>query len=345
MKRPLHSFLVAVFIAGVFSGLCSCDSLLYEEEGDCSVRYHVPFKFTRNILEADAFASQVTEVNLFVFDKNGTPVLSRTDSGERLANPGYTMDVSLPPGRYDMIAWCSGVSPAYDPVAFEIGKGDSPETLTATLPLASEDGRYSIDRDIIPLFYGRVEDVVCEEDDYGDISLPEIDLTRDTHGIDVLLVNREGREMKTSDFTISVEADNPELDCLNNPKGFKKFSHHPWSFTPVKAETKSDLIGQRSDVATSLFAETTVGRLTTDRKPRLVITRNSDGEKVVNLDLVSTLVLVKGHYNSRWQDQEYLDRMDRFQLMFVLSDDLSWYTALGININGWTVVPPQDTPL
>lgn len=93
------------------------------------------------------------------------------------------------------------------------------------------------------------------------------------------------------------------------------------------------------------FAETTVGRLTTDRKPRLVITRNSDGEKVVNLDLVSTLVLVKGHYNSRWQDQEYLDRMDRFQLMFVLSDDLSWYTALGININGWTVVPPQDTPL
>lgn len=337
MKRTLQSILTAAIITGVSASLGSCDSVIYDYEGDCTVRYHVPFTFTRNILEADAFASQVTGVTLYVFDKSGNLVFSKSESGPRLAQPGYSMEVSLDPGTYDMLAWCTGTSPAANPTAFVIGSGNTMQAFTATLPLEGTSGELFVDRDITPLFHGAVSGVSCKADDYSDVILPTIDLTRDTHGVDVLLVNRDGREMTPSDFTVSITGDNSEMDCFNSLTGDKAFEYHPWSVTAAAAESKAS--------STSLFAEMTTGRLMVDRKPRLIITRNSDGEKVINLDLLSTLILVKGHYNSHFTDQEYFDRMDRFELTFILSDDLSWFTAGGININGWTVVPPQDQPL
>ena len=91
-------------ISALVLGLSSCDSMIYEDQGDCSVHYRVPFTFTTNILNADAFASQVTSVTLYVFDRHGQLVLSKSDSGASLESGDYGMDIDLLPGTYDMVA-------------------------------------------------------------------------------------------------------------------------------------------------------------------------------------------------------------------------------------------------
>lgn len=346
MKKSIQAFLTTTAIA-VAAAFSSCDTI-FEDQGDCSVRYRVPFTYTQNILDSDAFAKQVTSVTLYVFDSDGRLAFTKTESGEALASPGYAMNVELKPGRYSMVAWCEG-TPAYSPsTSFEIGGGGHPAAdtdLTATLPLKGTEGAYYSDLDIAPLFYGYAAGVDCPNT-YGLITLPAIDLTKDTNVINVAVENLDGTEIETGDITVSIEATNSFLDWRNNLSGDLPFLYRPWSVTSIS----SDRSGRADDNAetdpvTGIFAEMTVGRLMVDRKPILVVHRTEDDKDIIRLDLIKYLCMVKGHYAGGYSDQEYLDRMDRHTLTFFVDASLNWYTALGININGWKVVPPQDMEL
>ena len=44
------------------SMLYACDSLIYDDEGDCSVNYRVKFRYDYNMKFADAFAHEVNVV-------------------------------------------------------------------------------------------------------------------------------------------------------------------------------------------------------------------------------------------------------------------------------------------
>ena len=46
------------------SMLYACDSLIYDDEGDCSVNYRVKFRYDYNMKFADAFAHEVNVVTL-----------------------------------------------------------------------------------------------------------------------------------------------------------------------------------------------------------------------------------------------------------------------------------------
>jgi hypothetical protein len=48
--------------------LVSCDNQIFDYEEDCSVTYQVKFKYDMNMKYADAFAHEVTSVNLYAFD-------------------------------------------------------------------------------------------------------------------------------------------------------------------------------------------------------------------------------------------------------------------------------------
>jgi len=100
------SYLSRLLSALLVIWLASCDSAIYDDEGDCTARYRVPLTFTRNILNADAFASQVTgQVRLYAFDSSGRLAFSRTEEVLKLRdNEGhYAMEVDLDPGTYRIL--------------------------------------------------------------------------------------------------------------------------------------------------------------------------------------------------------------------------------------------------
>ena len=49
----------------------SCDGMIYNDEGDCSVRYRLKFRYDMNLKFADAFAHEVKSVRLYAFTPDG----------------------------------------------------------------------------------------------------------------------------------------------------------------------------------------------------------------------------------------------------------------------------------
>ncbi|MDE6577365.1 MAG: FimB/Mfa2 family fimbrial subunit [Muribaculaceae bacterium] len=345
MKNKIFKILFT-FIAAVMGVLItSCD--VYDSAGDCSVHYKVPFTFTQNIHNVDAFPSHVSSVTLYVYDSSGKPVLRKTESGDALKVAGYTMEIDLMPGHYSMLAWCEG-TPTFTPAtAFVIGNDDSSITgLSARLPITDRDesGLYC-DRDIVPLFHGYNADVELPFT-YGDVLLPAIDLMKDTNIFNISIENIDGTEMSPDDISVHIETDNSEMNWDNSLNGNLSFRHNPWNVTTFSSirEDEENMRaegGEDTHPITGLLAELTTGRLMVNRRPILVIRRTTDNHDV-RFDLVQLLCMVRGHYNGNYSDQEYLDRMDFHELTFFVDANLNWYTAAGIRINGWTVVPPAS---
>ena len=70
---------------------------------------------------------------------------------------------------------------------------------------------------------------------------------------------------------------------------------------------------------------------------RLQITNKQTGKVIVNIPLIDYALLVKGNYNRNMSDQEYLDRQDTYDLVFVLDEKDEW-PGVVLNINSWRVV-------
>ena len=85
--------LVATF--AMATTITSCDSVIYDGEGDCSVKYRIEFEYERNMEFANAFATKVSSVSLYVFDKSGVLVHQASESGAALAADDYAMMLEL----------------------------------------------------------------------------------------------------------------------------------------------------------------------------------------------------------------------------------------------------------
>lgn len=350
MKKFIQSLIAlsAIALAATFS---SCDSWINDEEGDCSVHYKVAFSYTMNMAYADAFARQVKSVTLYVVDKSGKVVATKTGSGDALANPGYLMGVDVRPGKYDLLVWAQGESPVTDPTSFQIGTGNNITDLTATLPLVLSVGGPDPDarcsKDIVPLFHGLMTDVDFP-DTYGDVTVATVDLTKDTNVFKVLLQSMDGTEIDPGDFSFAIEADNNILSSTNNIISTTPFLYTPWNVTPTSASfdrPQTPAPSRADEPVNGLMAELTTGRLMVDRKPILIVNRKTDNTDIIRIDLLQYLLLVKGEYNRLLTNQQYLDRTDSYTLMFFLDADHDLYLQAGIYINGWRVVPPQQGTL
>ena len=332
----IKGFRFTITIASLVLALASCDSLVYDYEGDC--KYYVHFKYDYNMKWADAFAHEVRGVTLYVLDKDGNVLMKKTESGEALGREGYCMALDIEPGEYDFIAW-AGVE---EPVSFDIPESGIKTGLTARLGREHEtDGSAHIRKDIDRLYYGHLENVRLEYDYH--ITLP---LMKDTNNIRVILQHLSGEPVPEDRFTYTITDNNGYLNWDNSVLEDEKLTYHAWYVGSGSAETEPENTGTKAqETFSTALAEFTVSRLMADHAPdtRLIVTRTEDGEEIININLIDALLLVKGYYNRSMSDQEYLDRNDEYSLTFFLDEGFRWMNAY-IYINSWRVVL-QNTSL
>lgn len=336
-----------ILLALIALGAASCDSAIYDDEGDCTVHYRVGFRYTKNMLGGDAFGPQVTRVHLYVFDAQGALAARRSVDRQPTEENGFFIEVDVPPGKYDLLAWCEGESPIAGAASFVIGGGETPAAIGdigAVLPLQGDAPALYSDRDLTRLYHGMASGVDFP-DTYGPVEIGPVYLTRDTKHLSVLLQNTDGSPIGRDEFTFAVEAANNELDCRNDVVSQTPFSYLPWS-TELTSATfdRNDPEAQRTSSrvqteANGLLAELTTGRLVAGRTPKLVV-RNGEGEEVIRIDLIRYLLLVKSKYEGASSDQLYLDCYDDYTMMFFIENG-TWAKAR-IYINNWRIVPPQD---
>lgn len=341
IEKIFRYFRLAAVLSAVAltSALVSCDSVIYEKEGDCN--YYVHFKYDYNMKWADAFSHEVSLVTLYVIDpQSGRIIWRKTESGKKLSASGYAMSVDVEPGRYDLIAWC-GVE---NPKSFKIADAEQKTGLTATLDRETDtdDGSAHVRGEVDRLYYGHLDNQTFGHDNYH-FTVP---LIKNTNTIRIVLQHLSGEPVPESMFTYTITDDNGLLDWNNDVLEDRTLTYHAWHTDSGTAELEppADISSTRTAYSTAV-AEFTVSRLMKDHAPaaRLIVRRADNGEKVINIKLIDALLLVKGHYNRVMSDQEYLDRQDEYSLTFFLDEGFRWLNAC-IHINSWYVVL-QETEL
>lgn len=328
--------------------LASCNGLIYEDEGDCTVTYRLKFRYDYNMKFADAFAHEVKSVRVYAFDKSGKLVWQKSEKGSALAEDGYSMELDLPAGDYDLIAWCGLDNDGTRQESFtvpEMTVGTSTKTdLQCYMNRKhAADGSAYIDTDLYGLYYGDLSVNLPENLDGGEYTYT-MPLMKDTKHLRVILQHLSGENVDVSKFTFTIEthktvADdkkanaNGYLDWDNSLLSDELITYHTWNTESGEAEIEKNGVAQTEKVA---IADLSFNRVMADREMDLVI-RNDEGEEVIRVPFVDYAVLVKGYYNQDMSDQEYLDRQDEYSMIFFLDENENWLKA-AIYINSWRIV-------
>lgn len=367
------SRIVVSAIASVLSLalLTSCDSAIYDGEGDCDVTYRLRFRYDMNMKFADAFSHEVKSVHLYVFSPEGKLVWQTIDDSEALSQEGYEIILPLQPGDYKLMAWC-GLDNGESFYVQEIAEGDTRDPLHCKLNRKShpEDGAIS-DTDLHPLFHGTLDVNLPESIDGGDF-VYTMYLTKDTNVFRIVLQHLSGENIEVEDFSFKIEDNNGWLNHDNSLLDDENVIYHAWSkysgsagvdapeaqlsvvSCPSSGENTENGKWEMGNGATRAItnvkvaiAELTVSRLvqrdwTKHAKPMLTIRKTSDNEVVARIPIIDYALLVKGNYNREMSDQEYLDRQDEYNMTFFLDENNHWLSTTVI-INSWRVVfNPSD---
>ncbi|WP_455664280.1 FimB/Mfa2 family fimbrial subunit [Phocaeicola sp.] len=319
--------------------LASCNSILGEEDADCSIEYRVKFKYDYNMKYADAFAHEVKSVTLYAFDENGKFVYQRTEQGDILAEEEYTMPVEVQPGDYHLISW-AGLEGEESFAVPVLTQGVSTiDELTCRMNRTNEratNGSAVVKEDLKPLWHGEVTKHSFSSR-AATQQIVTVPLVKNTNNIRIVLQHLSGDAVNSDKFDFNITDENGLMDYDNQLLEDETLTYYAWHKSDGVAEMDPKNSSRATTAVGVALAELTVGRLVTENKPILTITNKETGKKVLSIPLIDYLVLVKGNYNRNMSDQEYLDRQDEYSMTFFLDENDRWVSS-AIYINSWRVV-------
>jgi len=356
--RKTGRLLLAAFAMGCV--LYSCDSAIYDDEGDCSVTYRVVFRYDKNMKGADAFSSEVSSVRLYAFDREGVLVWQRAAKGEVLKADGNSMTLDLPAGDYRLLAWCGLDNDGETSASFTVPEARIGETrieeLQCCLSRAYDAaGAYS-DRKLAPLYHGMTEVSLPVNDDGGSYDFP-LELTKNTNHVRIILQHLSGEPVDVRDFTFRIEEENGLMGYDNSLQPDEMIAYRPYHTGSGTAGMGIDdypevggmsVASREPQAITSVsvaIADLTVARLVEDRLTWLTIETpetKSDGtvemKTSARIPLTSyALLLMDGYDREFASKQDYLDCQDEYALVLFLDPDRVWIRT-SIIINSWKYV-------
>lgn len=352
--EAVKSGIIAVMAAAGFTmSLSSCDASLFDYEGDCEVTYSLNFVYDMNLKWADAFASEVKSVNVYVFDDKGLYVKEFSESGDVLSVPEYVMPLDLVPGKYTLVGWCGLVNEGAVEESFSVKPPVAGVTTIDELTCAlntrhdPEKGLYT-DTELRFMFHGKI-DVELPDSRDGQHYLYTMPLTKDTNHIRIM-IQHVSNDLYEKDFNLSIQAANGVLAYDNSPVGGQPVTYYAWYMG-------SDLLGMGDDAGTMSVAEGdpneyygVIADLSTCRMMAsqqdafylsAVFTEDGKAREIFRIPVIQYALLTKKYceqaYGHPMTDQDYLDRQDEYSMTFFIGEDMKWIYAI-VEVLTWRVV-------
>lgn len=322
----------------------SCDSWIYEEEGDCSVYYRLKFRYDMNLKWADAFANEVSSVHLYAFDRSGVLAWQKAEQIVPGTAEDYSMLLDLPPGDYKLLAWCGLQNDGERDESFSVPEARVGETRMEQLQCTlnrqhDESGAYS-EEHLYRLFHGTMDVSLPVNDDGGsyEYTMP---LIKNTNHVRVILQHLSGVDVNKEDFTFRIDDENGLMAHDNELMPDENINYRPWDIQNVEAG-----IGREGDSAVSkvkgLVADFTVGRLIETHREKMMLTiTNREGKTVARIPVIDYALMGKEYYEEEYRypmdEREFLDRLDECVMTLFLDEDHNWVSCV-IQILSWRVV-------
>ena len=292
--------------------LFSCTSI-DETLSECQL--YVSFRYDYNMEFTDAFATQVNRVDVFVFDKDDTFIMKKSEQGKTLGSGSYRMQLQLPIGEYRIATW-AGMSDAFEMPEPVAGKSTLEDL---TVKMKREESLIH-NKVLEPLWYGEIQTVNFTGKQEQTETVRLIKVTNKFRFI--LQKSGPGEELDMNDCLFEIRADNGYYDWNNDLLDDDMISYQPYHLEKVE------------DVG--IVAEMNTMRLLEHKKVYLTLTRKSDSKELMKVDLIPYLLLTKmeGH---NIPAQEYLDRQSEYAIVFFYNPELLNFLSTKIMINGWTI--------
>ena len=292
--------------------LFSCTSI-DETLSECQL--YVSFRYDYNMEFTDAFATQVNRVDVFVFDKDGTFIMKKSEQGKTLGSGSYRMQLQLPIGEYRIATWAR-MSDAFEMPEPVAGKSTLEDL---TVKMKREESLIH-NKVLEPLWYGEIQTVNFTGKQEQTETVRLIKVTNKFRFI--LQKSGPGEELDMNDCLFEIRADNGYYDWINDLLDDDMISYQPYHLEKVE------------DVG--IVAEMNTMRLLEHKKVYLTLTRKSDSKELMKVDLIPYLLLTKmeGH---NIPAQEYLDRQSEYAIVFFYNPELLNFLSTKIMINGWTI--------
>lgn len=322
-------------ISGLLLCLCAAAALavsscIRDDLSGCGVQ--VEFRYTHNMVGADAFCQEADWVRLWVFDSQERLVSEYMEDVTPVENGDYSIRIPfLSAGDYTFVAWAGSNEIEGDPAYFEfpdLQPGDPITELTARLP-RTDDGHHYYP--LNSLLNGSVSTGIS-----GELQIVTMEMMKCTHDIRVILMPlQDDAEMEADDFHFHIEDINGTLAHDASIHGADSVIYRTWR---KEVSVSPDTTSRTSTISSAMIADMSTSRLIQETGPRMIITDTESGNRVMDIDLTWFLTLQAiGERHQDWSDQEYLDRQDTYSMTFFIDMDTRTWAQTRIIINGWVI--------
>ena len=360
-------FKLVCFSAIALTTMSSC---IKEDMDDCPPaisKVALQFDYTYNVKQADAFAAEVKNINVYAFDENGKFFDSYIESREKFET-GHTMEITgLKDGKYTFVCL------ARDRQVMSRAEDDEMEFSFASLTpgvstiddlterMGKDNGEeIKNDKEFVALYTAKTQvdfQRLNQNGNEGTVVTSTLSLMKCTKSYRIVLLPYENdqADFKPENFDVRIEGSAAWLDH----KG-EKVKNEKITYLPYNMERRANYDGAHTEVNEEPVDQALIYDLSSSRMferqndrravrdgdknnyddKRIIITDLRDKDNPIELfnhSLPWFLALCGEKVNQNWDDQEYLDREDHYVLMFYVSDKRDYNMITKVNVNGWNV--------
>lgn len=360
-------FKLVCFSAIALTTMSSC---IKEDMDDCPPaisKVALQFDYTYNVKQADAFAAEVKNINVYAFDENGKFFDSYIESREKFET-GHTMEITgLKDGKYTFVCL------ARDRQMMSRAEDDEMEFSFASLTpgvstiddlterMGKDNGEeIKNDKEFAALYTAKTQvdfQRLNQKGNEGTVVTSTLSLMKCTKTYRIVLLPYENdqADFKPENFDVRIEGSAAWLDH----KG-EKVKNEKITYLPYNMERRANYDGAHTEVNEepvdqALIYDLSSSRMFERQNDRRVVRdgdkNNYDDKRIIITDLRDKdnpielfnhslpwfLALCGEKVNQNWDDQEYLDREDHYVLMFYVSDKRDYNMITKVNVNGWNV--------
>lgn len=360
-------FKLVCFSAIALTTMSSC---IKEDMDDCPPaisKVALQFDYTYNVKQADAFAAEVKNINVYAFDENGKFFDSYIESREKFET-GHTMEITgLKDGKYTFVCL------ARDRQVMSRAEDDEMEFSFASLTpgvstiddlterMGKDNGEeIKNDKEFAALYTAKTQvdfQRLNQKGNEGTVVTSTLSLMKCTKTYRIVLLPYENdqADFKPENFDVRIEGSAAWLDH----KG-EKMKNERITYLPYNMERRANYDGAHTEVNEEPVDQALIYDLSSSRMferqsdrravrdgdkndyddKRIIITDLRDKDHPIELfnhSLPWFLALCGEKVNQNWNNQEYLDREDHYVLMFYVSDKRDYNMITKVNVNGWNV--------
>ena len=360
-------FKLVCFSAIALTTMSSC---IKEDMDDCPPaisKVALQFDYTYNVKQADAFAAEVKNINVYAFDENGKFFDSYIESREKFET-GHTMEITgLKDGKYTFVCL------ARDRQVMSRAEDDEMEFSFASLTpgvstiddlterMGKDNGEeIKNDKEFAALYTAKTQvdfQRLNQKGNEGTVVTSTLSLMKCTKTYRIVLLPYENdqADFKPENFDVRIEGSAAWLDHNG-----EKVKDEGITYLPYNMERRANYDGAHTEVNEEPVDQALIYDLSSSRMferqsdrrtvrdgdksiyddKRIIITDLRDKDHPIELfnhSLPWFLALCGEKVNQNWDDQEYLDREDHYVLMFYVSDKRDYNMITKVNVNGWNV--------